>query len=242
MKNWLIFLLLGFIMLSCDNKNTKYLEEEAIAAFDEMSKTIGELKACSYSINIKALKPNAEFYEVNHDVYFQGPDKMYIYTSAEDMSRAYWYNGHQFAYYNYLTATYDTLTAPGTILETIEAMHEHYGIYFPAADFFYPTFTDDMIDNFDSILYLNDEELKEGRLIDIVGLNADREVYFTLENDNMGTLPIALSIYEKAEGAQLAYEASINNWRTNPNLLDQLFNFKPRETDTRVKLEPKKQH
>ncbi len=241
MKYHLVYLLLGVLFLtSCNCEKPKYLEEEAISAFDEMSTTIGEMNSCSYTITIKALKPDAEFRDVTHDVYFKGPDKMYIYSSSEDMSRGYWYNGNQFAYYNFLNATFDTLAAPGNILETIEAIHDKYGIYFPAADFFYPTFTDDMIDNFDSILYLNDEKLKQRTIIDIAGLNAKKEVYFTLEKDKIGILPIGLSIYEKSEGVNLAYEANISNWRYNPNLLDRLFNFKPRESDTRVKLEPKK--
>jgi len=96
-----------------------------------------------------------------------------------------------------------------------------------------------MIDNFDTILYLNEEKLKDRSIIDIAGLNSEKEVYFTLEKDENGVLPIGLAIYKKSMDDKLVYGASITNWRYNPRLLDRLFNFQPRETDTRVKLEPK---
>lgn len=241
MKYHLVYLLLGILFLtSCNCEKPKYLEEEAIATFDEMSTAIGEIKSCSYTITVQALKEGTEFRELTHDVYFQGPDKMYIYSSGEELSRGYWYNGSQFAYYNFLNATYDTIAASGGIIEAIESIHDDYGIYFPAADFFYPTFTDDMIGNFDTILYLNNEKLKEKNIIDIAGLNSEREVYFTFEKDENGVFPIGLSIYKKSMDDELVYDASITNWRFNPRLLDRLFNFQPRENDTRVKLEPKK--
>lgn len=241
MKYQIIYLLLGILFLtSCNCEKPKYLEEEAILSFDEMSGTIGDMTSCSYTIEVQSLRGGGEMKQVTHDVYFKGPDKIYIYSKGEDLSRGYWYNGSQFAYYNYLEKTYDTVHAPGTIIQTIEAIHEKYGVYFPAADFFYPTFTDDMIDNFDSILFLNKEKLKQKSLMDIVGLNAEKEVLFTLTKDDNGVLPIGLSIYKHNEKAKLVYDADIYNWRSNPNLPDRLFNFVPREDAKRVKLEPKK--
>ncbi|NPD47250.1 MULTISPECIES: DUF2092 domain-containing protein [unclassified Lentimicrobium] len=241
MKYQVVFLLLGILFLSsCNCDKPKYLEEEAIVAFDELSSTIGEMNSCSYTITVEALREGGELKEVTHDVYFRGPNKMYIYSSGEDLSRAYWYNGSQFAYYNYLTAEYDTTAAPGNIIETIEAIHENYGIYFPAADFFYPTFTDDMINNFDSILYLNQEDLKERSLIEIAGINSELEAIFTLSRSKMGVLPLGLSLYNKEMDNELVYDAVLSNWRHNPSLPDRLFNFVPREDAKRVKLEPKK--
>ena len=241
MKYQVVYLLLGILSLtSCNCDKPKYLEEEAIVAFDEMSSSIGEMNSCSYTITVEALREGGESKEVTHDVYFRGPNKMYIYSNGEDLSRGYWYNGSQFAYYNYLTAEYDTMVAPGNIIETIEAVHENYGIYFPAADFFYPTFTDDMIDNFDSILYLNQEDLKERSLIEIVGINSELEAIFTLSKNKMGVLPLGLSLYNKEKDNALVYDAVLSNWRHNPSLPDRLFNFIPRDDAKRVKLEPKK--
>lgn len=241
MKYHLVYLLLGILFLSsCNCEKPKYLEEEAIVSFDEMSATIGEMSSCSYTITVEAKRKGTELKEVIHDVYFRGPNKMYIYTSGENLSRGYWYNGSQFAYYNFLTAEYDTMAAPTTIMETIDAIHENYGIYFPAADFFYPTFTDDMIDNFDSILYLNQEDLKERSLIEIVGINSELEAFFTLSKTKLGVLPLGLSLYNKEMDNELVYDAVLSNWRYNPSLPDRLFNFVPREDAKRVKLEPKK--
>lgn len=241
MKYQGLYLVLGILLLTyCDSENPKYLEEDAIVAFDEMSSVIGEMNSCSYTIAVQALRNGSELNEVVHDVYFRGPNKMYVYSKGEDLSRAYYYNGSQFAYYNYLTAEYDTMAAPETIMETIDAIHDNYGVYFPAADFFYPTFTDDMIDNFDSILFLNQEELKERSLIEIVGINSELEVFFTLVRNKIGVLPHGLSIYRNEKENELVYDAIISNWRHNPHLPDRLFNFLPREGDKRVKLEPKK--
>ena len=97
-----------------------------------------------------------------------------------------------------------------------------------------------MIDNFDSILYLNQEDLKERSLIEIVGINSELEAFFTLSKTKMGVLPLGLSLYNKEMDNELVYDAVLSNWRHNPSLPDRLFNFVPRADAKRVKLEPKK--
>lgn len=243
MKNIFVYLLLMLIFLSaCNQEKPKYLEEQAISTFDQMSQNIGEMSSCSYVLTVKS--KNNNFQTVVNDVYMQGPDKLHIYSKGKNLSRGYWYNGSQFAYFDYLKSSFDTLPAPETIMKTIEAIHDNYGIDFPAADFFYPTFTDDMIDNFDSIMIVgvDDESLEGNTIIDIAGVNNELEVYFSFLKSDESILPYSLSIFKKSDEKKELYKADFSFWKVNPKLADDLFDFKPVENATRVKLKPKKQN
>jgi len=237
MKHQIIYLLLGVVFLSsCSNQN-KYLEKEAIDVFDQMSLSIGELESCSYTLVTKSAKKKASLSEVEHDVYMRGPNKLYVHSNGEEIAKGYWYNGEQFAFYNFKEASFDTVPAPENIILTIDAIHQSFGIDFPAADFFYPSFTDDMIDNFDSIIYLQEESVNNEKITQVLGINDEISVYFSIADNGEKIYPIGLSIYSKAD--VLIYDADFYNWRFNPVLPDFLFEFEPSEGDKRVKLEPK---
>ena len=77
---------------------------------------------------------------------------MLVDSKSDGDHRGYWYNGKTITYYSYDENNYAVIKAPATIMETIEAINRDYGIYFPAADNFYFTFTDDLIANSEKIV------------------------------------------------------------------------------------------
>lgn len=239
MKYQIIYLLIGMLIWSSCSQKNKYLEQEAIDVFDQMSVSIGDMESCSYTLLANSGKNSGDesLTNVLHDVYMRGPNKLYIHSQGESVKKSYWYDGAQFAYYNFKNRSFDTVPAPENIILTIDAIHHAFGIYFPAADFFYPTFTDDMIDNFDSIFYLQEETVNNEKITEILGVNEDLNVYFSIADNGEKVYPLELSIYSKEN--DLIYDAYFENWRFNPNLPDYLFEFEPAEGDKRVKLEPK---
>jgi len=225
----------ALFLFSCSS-DPKVYDERAIASFDALSETIGKLESCSYTLNTFVSKKTGEQYTNEHDVYMRGPNKMYIHSDGTKGERSYWYDGKTMGYFNFAKNTFDTIPALENIVKTIDVLHHKYGIDFPAADFFYPTFTDDMIDNFDQILFFGDETLDGVDCSVSKSVNDKYLVHIWI--DKKTDLPHKLVI-SNVNNSLGYYEAVFSNWRENPVLPDILFEFKPPQHSTRVALKIK---
>lgn len=220
-------------MVSCQQAPDKEYDTRAINALDEMSETIGELKSCSYTLST-AKTNNGEKESKNiHDVYYKGSNKMYINSvGAKAGERSYWYNGSELAFFSYNKNMYDTISAPESIIATIDLLHDKYGIDFPASDFFYPTLTDDIIQNYTKVLY-DDKTVNDVEYKFIQASNKDETVKIWI--DKTSKLPYKLEI----SSSKKYYSGTFSNWRTNQKLPDILFEFDPPENSTRKKIAQK---
>ncbi len=233
------FITLSFMLASCspsDIKEGKY-DTSAIENLDKLSEKIGELSSCSYTLNTnlnKLGKSNKLRNFINeHDVYMQGPDKFYIHSTGTNGRKGFWYNGNRFSYYSFDRNVFDTIGVQGNILEVIDNLHHKFGINFPAADFFYPTLTDDLIENFDEVMSLENISIDEVEYLIIEASNIDKVIEIWIEKETY--LPYKLSIFS-LDDSGLSYEAVFSNWRVDPNLPDMLFEFKPSELSIREQL------
>ena len=111
-------------------------------------------------------------------------------------------------------------------------------IDFPAADFFYPTLTDDIINNYDQVLSMDDEIIDNVDCALIEASNDIETVHIWIEKSTY--LPYKM-IITKNEGVNNFYEAVFSNWKINPTLPDILFEFSPPANATRIKLKVKNQ-
>lgn len=220
----LYLLLISIFLVSCTSADKNQYDTRAIELLDLMSETIGDLSACSYTLNDVTV--TADGIELHHqsDVYLRGPDKMYIHRIGSQGERSTWYNGSILAYYLFEKNTYATTEAPDNILKTIDYVHDEYGYDFPAADFLYPSFTDDLLDHYDHVLFLGDVMLNDRETISIVASNDENIVQIWV--DKTSNLPLKLLIDSK-DSATEYYQATFSNFKTNPNLPDLLFEFKP---------------
>ena len=125
------------------------IDTAAILITDRMADMIGSLHSCSYDLRTIQDVQDPDHGIItrftDHEVYMTGPDRMHVNSIGEEAHKGYWYNGWQLAYYNFTENNFGFVEAPGNIMATIDELHHRYGIDFPAADFFYPTFTDDLI-------------------------------------------------------------------------------------------------
>ena len=202
----------------------------AIMIFDRMSHVIGEMSSCSFSLEVAYDITDVELglvkYFNMHEVYLAGPDRMLVYSRGAKGHRGFWYNGSQLMYYSYDENNYALLDAPDNIMATIDTVSRTYGIEFPAADFFYPTFTDDMIQNFDDIIFAGRETVGGNDCYHIIARNPVMGVQVWVSDDEW-FLPAKMVVvyYDASPNAQ--YEATFSNWNINPVLPDAIFEFTP---------------
>jgi hypothetical protein len=232
----------GISLVSCESNSegtVKEYDTRAVAILDSLSSVIGNLKSCSFSVNTKFRNGESDkWLYVEHDISMQGPNKMYIHSAGNKGERAYWYNGQQLAFSNFDKGIYDTLSAPKNIIATIDFVHNEYGIVFPAADFFYPTLTDDIIENYNKIYYIGDVTDGEKECVAVSATNDKESLYIWV--DKKTYLPYRMVIADKERSLKM-YESVFPNWEVNIDIPDSLFQFIPKSTSNRVKIISKNQ-
>jgi len=195
-KAVLYSVLASFFLVSCASEDKEQYDTRALESLDAMSEAIGELGACSYTLNdVNVLEDGTKYYN-QHDVYIT------------------------LAYYSFDKNTYATVEAPDSIMKMIDHINEKYGIDFPAADFFYPDFTDDVLDNFDHVLFMGDETINGLESTSVLASN-DKDIV-QVWIDKATNLPVKFLIDSKASTAEF-YVATFSNFRVNPDLPDLLF-------------------
>lgn len=224
MKSLLVFVLSGLILSGCNNAKEGVFEENAISALDKLAETIGQLESCSYVLTAQIENRDSLTIKVN-DVYMRAPNKMHIHAQGNNFRRGYWYNGNSLSVFDYNDNLFDSIPAAQNILQTIDSLHTTYGIDFPAADFFYPTLTDDLINQFDTIVFTGNRTIDDVVCKEINATNATLDVYILIEEAT--NLPKGLEIYRLNEKQGENYIATFSHWKLNPTLPDQLFEFTP---------------
>ena len=224
----LLFLFLAASIVGCNNADQGFYDEQAIEALDKLSATMGDLTSCSFSLSTEVVEnKNNELtssYRQN-DVYMRGSDKMYFYINRDEFRKGFWYDGDQLAVFLYDKNQYDFIDAPNSIMETIDSLNKNVNVDFPAADFFYPTFTDDLIAQFDTIVALGTKPIDEVSCIEINATNQNLDVYILIEEETH--LPKQLEIYYLGERKGESYFTTFSNFMHNPDLPDELFKFSP---------------
>lgn len=220
-----------FLILSISSyPQNSQIDTVAILILNKMGNLIGELESCSFT-----LKTSDDGIDVNlglikyfnvHQVYMRGPDKMLINSQGDKGHRGFWYNGTQLMYYSYTENNYGVIDAPANILATIDTVHKNYGIDFPAADFFYPTFTIDLIDQYSNIIFIGKSKVDDKDCFHIIAQNDAMSIQIWISDDAL-FLPMKFIIVYYDIKPNQQYEATFSNWKLNPQLPDEMFEFTP---------------
>jgi hypothetical protein len=169
----------------------------------------------------------------------QGPDKLFIDNRRNDLKhRGFWYNGYKFVYYSYEENNYAEVDAPYGILPMIDTIHELYGVDFSGSDFFYPTFTDDLIDHTDRIMYLGKQRVEEKDCYHIMAYNDSMTIQIWVSAERL-TLPVKYVIYYKKRYGYPHYTGIYSNWMINPVFPPAFFNFVPPPGAEKVEILPR---
>lgn len=237
MKNYL--LIVAFILpVLLFAQTEKKIDPVAILILDGTNNVIGDLESCSYELKSSRdiEDPDKGLIKVqkNSTVIFDGADKLLVRSNSDKGDRGMWYNGEHVAYYSFSENNYAIIDAPETTMETIDNIYNNYGIEFPAADFFYPAFTDDMIANFDTITYLGKTIVDGTECFHIKGSNKKKDVQFWISND-IYRLPKKFVIIYKDDNFK-QYEATFNNWELNNEFPNSIFEFIPPSGAKEIKI------
>jgi len=229
MKSTFIAFILLLLSLSGYSQETKQHDSTAIFILDKMADVIGNLESVSFELNNSNDKfnsdKNIEKQYSKSIISFSGPDKLMAKIEGINGTKGFWYNGSYVSFYNFEENNYVTLEAPETTLEMIDEMHLNYNFQFPAADFFYPNFTDDMMEQFDSIKFLGKKTIDNEECYHIIATNKDLNVQLWVSNETY-LLPKHFVIIYKNK-SNLQFQSTFSNWSLNPNIPDAVFDFLP---------------
>jgi len=216
----------------------------AILILDRMSNVISDMTSCSFKTVASHDEADPEFglikRFVNTQVYMAGPDKMVVNYWGAKGHRQCWYDGKEFAIYDYEERNYGIVAAPPTIIATIDSIHTHYGLDFPAADFFYPAFTDDLIESNDRIEYKGQAIIDGQECFHIIAQSKSMTSQIWIRNDAYN-LPVKYVITYNTKSGHPQYEATYSEWEVNPDIPNAVFKFLPPPGTHQVRLVSQKE-
>jgi hypothetical protein len=235
---WLFFLPIGAFATD------PAIDPVAVRILDAMSSLIGDFNSVSFDLKATNDVPDEDMELVKQSgmshVYMLGPNKLLIDSRwTHKGHRGFWYNGTELVYYSYNENNYALINTPPTILETIDTIHRTYGVRFPGADFFYSTFTDDLINASDYIKYIGREIINGKECFHILAYNDKMNIQIWITNDSYNLPEKFLIIYKKKPGTP-QYEAYFSNWKINPDLPDAMFEFVPPPGARKIEILPEK--
>jgi hypothetical protein len=164
---------------------------------------------------------------------------MLIRSDGTKGNTGFWYNGQQLVYYSFNENNYATIVTPPTTIEMIEEVHDMYGVDFPAADFFNPSFTDDLLHNFNELTLAGRQKIEGKDCFHIILRNKEMLVQLWLANDAY-TLPVKVIIMYQSSNESKQYEANFSDWEINPFLPEVMFNFQPPPLAKKITIKPRK--
>jgi len=203
----------------------------ALTILDRMADNIGALHACSFHLEAAHDVFDADAGTLvkrcdAHDISMVGPDKMLVFSAGDGGHRAYWYDGASVVNYSFDENNFGRVPAPPTIIAAIDSMHRAYGIDFPAADFIYPTFVNDLIAQSERIVYRGTVRIGTKECFHIVARGTDQDVQLWIASD-AATLPVKYVIRDKKKDQVTEYEGTFSDWQINPDLPSTMFGFTP---------------
>ena len=221
----LLFSLLLILCLS--PAKAQVYDSLALQLLDRMSSILGDLKSCSVTVNSTQEEADPDYGRLtrfaHHEIQFSGNNKFFSASYSEKDEAGYWFNGQDVFYYSFKRNHYGRLNANGqTTIEVIDGLHKSYGIDFPAVDYFYPAFTDDLIAQCHRIEFFGLTRIGEQDCYKIAATGPNIVMELWLSRDQV-TLPLFMVITDKK--SNLRYSAHYSEWELNPGLPDALFNF-----------------
>jgi hypothetical protein len=211
----------------------------AVSILDRMSATIGDLGSCSVTIHANYDINSRNLGLVKHSddqqLYLHGSDKLMLHSEGDHGSKDLFYDGKTLSYYSADRNQYGQVPAPGSVMEMIDTVNKLYGIDFPIADFFYPTFVDDILGESLELHYLGITKINGKECFHIAGMARDKSFQFWIANDAF-YLPMKMVIVYTGKEMNPQYEATLSDWQINPSLPEAIFSFTPPFKARKIKM------
>jgi hypothetical protein len=215
------------------------IDTTAVSILDRMSAMISSMNSCTYSVHANYDIPSHYLGVVKHSdeqkVYLKGGDKLLIESNGDKGTRSYVYNGTTFDYLSRDKNQYGELTVPAKTMDMIDSVNKAYGVEFPASDFFYPTFVDDIVAESRTLIYLGITQVDGKDCFHVAGASRNKTFQFWISDDAY-TLPVKMVIVYTQREMSPQYEETLTDWQINPDLPDALFSFTPPPGAKKIKL------
>jgi hypothetical protein len=241
MNKKLFFVLLFGVTAVHVQAQMRRIDTVAVAILDKMSAMIGELSSASVTVRSNYDVGTKELGLIKHSddqqLYLHGPSQLLLRSEGDQGSRDFYFDGKTLSYYSMDKNQYGQIDAPMSLVEMIDTVNKLYGIEFPAADFLYPTFVDDILSESKTLVYLGLTKVDGKDCFHIAGATRDKTYQFWISDDAF-TLPMKMVIVYTAKEMNPQYEAVLSDWQVNPNLPDALFQFTIPHRARKVKLMP----
>ena len=242
MNKKLLFLMGFVIMVITTNGQTQRIDSTAVYLLNRTTETLQSIKACSFTAVTTYDVSNESLGLIKHaitdKVAIKFPNKMKISSSGDKGNRGLWYDGKKLNYYSLDNNTYGFVTAPGSVIETIDEVSKKFGIEFPGADFFYPTFLQDLISEQGNLIFLGKTTVDGRECFHIAGSDKTKSYQFWIGNDDL-FLPVKMVIVYTSDQDKPQYEAIYKDWTINADYPDLMFEFMTPPKATKVKLAPR---
>ncbi len=220
---------------------TPRIDSLALYVLKRAAATIQHLSSCKYTAHITYDVLTDDLGLIKHsytdEVAMSFPDKMHIMSTGDKGKRLMIYNKEKFYLYSYDKNTFVEANAPETIIGAIHAINYNYGIEFPAADFFYPTFVEDVLATGGNLIYLGTTWIDGQECHHIAGLDTNK-TGFQFWITDIHFIPVKMVMVYGSEKEAPQYEATYTNWVLNPALPSSLFEFIPPPSAIKTKLTP----
>lgn len=229
MKKQFLLILLFTLPLIGFSQQTRKIDSTAVFILDRMADIIGELESVNFYLETTTDRRDdsnkiISHYSTSH-VTMNGPDNLVFQKTGENGRIGFWYDGTYASYYSFEENNYVTLEAPDNTIEMIDDMNLRFDFQFPAADFFYPSYTDDILADFDTLEYLGKSVIDGEECYYIRALNENMNFQLWVSSSNWN-LPKRFVILQNDENI-LRIETVFNKWEINPTIPSTVFEFLP---------------
>jgi hypothetical protein len=236
----LAFACCSFLFTATAKQNR--IDSLAIYILDRMTGTMQSIESCSFSVETSydVFQQDLGYikHSTNDKVFVKYPDKLRMALSGDQGRRDIFYNGKKFSYYSLDKNQCSEIETSGNVLQLFENISKKYGVEFPAADFFYPDFTDDLIQTGGNLIYLGITKVNGKDCFHIAGNDVNGTGFQFWIADDENFLPVKMVLVYKTDDGQPQYEATYSDWKLNPSLQSALFEFVAPPTSTKVKMQP----
>lgn len=230
MLKYLCFGLLLVLPLASVQAQEKSIDTTAVLILDRMSSIFGEMKTLGFTSKVSKDVVYAENFFIkvfsSSDVKIKGPNKFSSRLHGENKEDLYSYNGEQVIYYSFKNNIYTVADAPDNLIETIDWLYNDFGVELTTADFLYPSFSQDFVNEMDYVQFLGIAQVEGKRAFHIAGSNDLMTVQIWISEDAY-FLPIKTVITYFDGPYSNQYQTDFINWEINQDYPDTIFEFLP---------------
>lgn len=180
-----------------------------------MGAVFGDLKSVGFTSEVsKDVAYSDDFYIKvfsKSEVIIKEPNKFSVRHHGEKNEDIYSYDGSQVTYFSFTNNIYAVADAPDNLIETIDYLYEDFGIELTTADFLYPNFSKDFVDQMDQVLYLGVALINGKRALHVMGSNESISAQIWVSDDAY-FLPMKIVITYLSEGVAHQHKTDFSDW------------------------------